>query len=103
MASTIQRSPPSQAEWIAQAQILGIARIAVGITLVGWAATGLTDTDIWGHIRFGLNLLTSHRIPFRDTYSFTTDQQWINLEWLWDLFTATLYRAGGLTGLLVFR
>jgi hypothetical protein len=96
-------SPQPHAEAIARSQILGITRVAVGITLVAWAATGRTDTDIWGHIRFGLDFLTSHRLPIRDAYSFTSDQRWINHEWLFDVVVATAYRFGGLTGLLMLR
>ena len=80
-----------------------MTRLAVGIVLTGWAAAGFTDTDIWGHVRFGLDFLASGHLPWRDPYSFTSDQAWINHEWLWDVLVGAVYQFGGLTGLLVFR
>lgn len=86
-----------------RAQVLAIARVAVGTVLVGWAAAGVTDTDIWGHLRFGLDMLDLGRLPSADTYSFTGNAVWINHEWLWQVLVALIYRAAGLDGILLFR
>ena len=36
------------------------------------------DADLWGHLRFGLDLLRTHQLPLWDAYSFTTDRAWVN-------------------------
>ena len=54
-------------------------------------------------VRFGLDFLASGHLPWHDPYSFTSDQAWINHEWLWDVVSAAVYRAGGLPALVVFR
>ena len=63
-----------------EACIDSIAVAAVGVVLVGWAASGRTDTDIWGHIAIGLDMLREHRFLWVDPYSFTSDQRWVNHE-----------------------
>lgn len=80
-----------------------LLRCALAILLVGQAAAGFSDTDIWGHMSIGLDMLRERAFLWVDPYSFTHDQTWINHEWLWDLLVAAVYQSGGLPGLLVVR
>ena len=66
-------------------------------------AYGVTDTDVWGHLRFGLDILEDRHIPDTDGYSFTTTQRWINHEWLSQVLFALSYRLGGLPLLTTYR
>ncbi len=59
------------------------------------------DADLWGHIRFGEDILASHQIASRDPYSFTSDQAWTNHEWLAEVLMAFAYERGGVAGLLL--
>ena len=61
------------------------------------------DPDLWGHVRFGTDILKSGRIATLDPYSFTQDVPWTNHEWLSELVFAIAYRAGGVTGLALLR
>jgi len=38
------------------------------------------DPDLWGHVRFGQDLLRSGRLSAVDPYSFTSDRPWVNHE-----------------------
>ena len=58
------------------------------------------DPDLWGHLHFGQDVLASHQIPVRDTYSFTSDRPWINHEWLAEVAMAAAYRLCGVPGLV---
>lgn len=80
-----------------------ILRWTLAIVLIGQATAAFTDTDIWGHMAFGLDVLQSRHLPWTDPYSFTSDLTWINHEWLWDVVTAAAYATGGLAGLLGVR
>lgn len=41
------------------------------------------DTDLWGHIQFGKEILEKGFIPKFDSYSYTANGvPWINHEWL---------------------
>jgi hypothetical protein len=61
------------------------------------------DPDLWGHLRFGLDLAAARRLTSVDPYSFTQDKPWINHEWLSELLFALVYRGAGVSGLLVLK
>jgi hypothetical protein len=63
----------------------------------------VTDPDLWGHLRFGLDLLQTHHLTAVDAYSFTQDVSWINHEWLSELIMAVAYDAGGTYGLMALK
>lgn len=78
-------------------------RVALAIVLIGQATVASTDTDIWGHTAFGLDMLRTWRLTWTDPYSFTSDLHWVNHEWLWDVTTAAAYSTGGVSALLAVR
>ena len=53
----------------------------------------IADPDLWGHLRFGLDMLRSGTIAAQDCYSYTSDRTWINHEWLAELVFAAIYQA----------
>lgn len=62
--------------------------------------TTIADPDIWGHVRFGLDLLDSGQVIRPDVYSYVTGEQlWYNHEWLSEAVFALVYRSAGPTGL----
>jgi hypothetical protein len=61
------------------------------------------DADLWGHLRFGADLLRVHRLPADDPYSFTSDILWINHEWLAELVIAAFYACAGALGLNLLK
>jgi hypothetical protein len=63
----------------------------------------VADPDLWGHTRFGLDMLATHTLPSDDPYSFTQDIPWINHEWLSELIMGGAYRAAGPIGLVVLK
>jgi hypothetical protein len=62
-----------------------------------------SDPDLWGHLRFGLDTLSSGHVVVPDVYSFTSDRPWINHEWLAEYLTAVSYRALGTSGLQLLK
>ena len=59
------------------------------------------DPDVWWHIKVGATLLSTHRWPTVDPYSFTArGSPWIAYEWLGDLLLAAMEDAWGLRGLM---
>lgn len=61
------------------------------------------DPDLWGHVRFGQDMLATGTVTLPDTYSFTTDRPWINHEWLAEILMAMSFEALGAAGLTLLR
>jgi hypothetical protein len=71
------------------------------------AAAGIfkthADPDLWGHVRFGLDIARDRVLPRVDPYSFTQDVPWVNHEWLSELAMGAAFAAGGPAGLFVLK
>lgn len=64
----------------------------------------IPDPDLWGHLRFGLDIVESGKISSMDPYSYlTTGQLWINHEWLSEVSFALGWLAGGSAGLIMLK
>lgn len=61
------------------------------------------DPDLWGHVRFGLDMLRDRALTAVDPYSFTQDIPWTNHEWLSELAMGFAFRSAGGTGLLLLK
>ena len=61
------------------------------------------DPDLWGHVRFGGDIIDSAAIRLPDTYSFTADKPWTNHEWLAEIIMAAAYRTAGAAGLVLLK
>ena len=61
------------------------------------------DPDLWGHIRFGEDILDQRTLQSVDPYSFTADRPWVNHEWLSEVTMALAHRSGGSTGLVILK
>ncbi len=62
----------------------------------------LGDTDTWWHLAAGRWIAEHHAVPHTDTLSYTLrGSAWIDLQWLFDLFIYSLYRAGGPTAIVL--
>lgn len=88
-------------------RIGAVVRAALGSALVAVVLLPTlqtrADVDLWGHLRFGLDILENGRIDRIDPYSFTSDRAWINHEWLSEVAFATAWRLGGSAGLIVLK
>jgi len=61
------------------------------------------DSDAGWHIRNGEAILATGTLPRTDPYSFTrAGQPWFAWEWLTDVVTGGLHRAGGLSAVALF-
>jgi len=74
------------------------------VTAVLIIASTYADPDLWGHVRFGVDILETGEITRVDPYSYVSgDQQWINHEWLAEVIFATAWLTAGSTGLIVVK
>jgi hypothetical protein len=65
-----------------------------------WFSDTIADPDLWGHIRFGQDILRSASVVQTDIYSYRSGEQpWINHEWLSEVIFGHLYNRLGPFGL----
>jgi len=83
--------------------LLQLVGLAFGALLSVLITRTMADPDLWGHLRFGLDLLVTRAIPISDRYSFTSDRAWINHEWLYELLMGFAYAHGGVWGLNLLK
>jgi hypothetical protein len=83
--------------------------VAAGVTLFyclflfGGYHQLFRDSDAGWHIRNGEAILATGRLPHTDPYSFTRGgQPWFAWEWLSDVVSGALHRAGGLNAVALF-
>jgi hypothetical protein len=55
------------------------------------------DADIWWHLKTGQEIVERGERPQKDWYTFTSsDRDWIDLHWLFQIAAARLYAVGGM-------
>jgi len=80
-----------------------VPAVGAALLLVALATVTTADSDLWGHLRFGLDMIATHELPSVDPYSFTQDTPWVNHEWLSELVTAIAWTAAATPGLAVLK
>ena len=66
--------------------------------------TRLADPDLWGHVRFGQDVLAQRHLIFYDPYSYSAPGHlWLNHEWLSEVLMAATYNAFGTVGLKLMK
>jgi hypothetical protein len=81
----------------------GILLFLSGFSLF-FFSDSVADPDLWGHVRFGQNILRAGAVVRTDVYSYqTAGQEWINHEWLSEVVFAAVYDATGPTGLIALK
>jgi len=64
----------------------------------------VSDPDLWGHIRFGSDIIERGEIPRSDSYSYTAyGKPWINHEWFAEVIFACLFRRLWSNGIIALR
>src|SRR6266850_895073 len=80
-------------------ELLLLAVTALALTIVNRA-----DPDLWGHVKYGQDVLAARRLPATATYTFTApDQPWINHENLSEVVFAAAVNLGGVPLLTTLR
>lgn len=84
-------------------QILWLLRIgflAAAIAALAWTRA---DPDLWGHVKYGQDIVLTGGLESTDPYSFTSDRPWINHEWLAEVVLYLGYASGGAVGLVAVK
>ena len=80
-----------------------LIRAALGIVLLAVITHTRADPDLWGHVRFGRDIVSEATIPRLDPYAFTSEREWINHEWLAECVMYIAFAVGRGPGLVVLK
>jgi len=80
-----------------------VALTGVAALLAILVSSTVSDADLWGHLRFGADVLRTGHLTAHDPYSFTSDIAWINHEWLSEVILAAVYGPLGAAGLNLLK
>src|SRR5215471_19981692 len=82
---------------------LVVLRVPALVSLMYGMLRTNADPDLWGHVRFGLDMLSAKALTSSDPYSYTSDIPWLNHEWLSELIMGLAYRTFGSGGLVALK
>jgi tetratricopeptide (TPR) repeat protein len=72
------------------------------IVVAAFALRRLDDFDTWWHLASGRWIAQHHAVPTTDVLSFTVrNNEWVNLQWLYDLLLYAIYSLAGAGGLVI--
>lgn len=81
-----------------------VATVCLVLSVVFYRVTyAIADPDLWGHVLFGQDILRRASIESEDSYSYLSDREWINHEWLSEVIFAWAYNHGGPAGLICLK
>jgi hypothetical protein len=83
--------------------VAALTLVVIGLVLAPVITRTVADPDLWGHVRFGLDMLSTRTLPAIDPYSFTQDVPWVNHEWLSELTMGLAYKWAGSVGLVALK
>jgi len=64
----------------------------------------MADFDVWWHLRTGQLILEHGAVPRVDIYTYTNaGRPWIDIYWLFQVLIALLYRAGGVSAVVLLK
>jgi len=67
-------------------------------------SNNMVDPDLWGHLKFGQDILTKLAVPKYDFYSYSSyGAKWIDHEWLSELILYVIFRFTKGAGLIIFK
>jgi tetratricopeptide (TPR) repeat protein len=76
--------------------------LAALVVVAAFALRRLDDFDTWWHLASGRWIVQNGSIPDHDVLSFTVPQnEWINLQWLYDVLLYAVWTVGGDSGLVI--
>ena len=65
-------------------------------------SNNMVDPDLWGHLKFGQDILTKLAVPKYDFYSYSSYvAKWIDHEWLSELILYVIFRFTKGAGLII--
>ncbi len=82
---------------------LALILVILSFFLFAFSSTK-ADPDLWGHLKFGQDILSNLSVPRYDSYSYSSyGAPWINHEWLSELILYIIFILSKGLGLVIFK
>ncbi len=95
--------PPWRRAKVVPTLLHSVLPFVSAFVIFSFLAVTPADADLWGHLTFGRDIVRTGTLTTTDSYSFTSDQPWINHEWLAEVTMWTAYSAAGAPGLVALK
>lgn len=82
---------------------VGLVRGAIASLFLYLLARTWADPDLWGHLRFGRDIVAAGSVHVADPYTFTGLGTWVNPSWLADVLMYGAWAWGGTAGLVAAK
>jgi hypothetical protein len=96
-------APPELVRSLTSHHVRVFLRVACAAVLVSVLTQTRADPDLFGHVRFGRDIVAARSAHLVDRYSFTSDRPWINHEWLSEVVMYVAYHVAGAAGLIALK
>ena len=97
----VETAAPSRCKRVS---LLHYSPALIFIVIVVADATRQADPDLWGHVRFGQDVLAQRHLIFYDHYSYSAPGHlWLNHEWLTEVLMGAIYNVFGTIGLNLMK
>ncbi len=97
----VETAAPSR---LKRVSLLHYSPALIFIVIVVADMTRLADPDLWGHVRFGQDVLAQRHLIFYDQYSYSAPGHlFLDHEWLTDILMGAIYNAFGTVGLNLMK
>ncbi len=97
----VETAAPSRRKRVS---LLHYSPALIFIVIVVADITRQADPDLWGHVRFGQDVLAQRHLIFYDRYSYSAPAHlWLNHEWLTEVLMGAIYNAFGTIGLNLMK
>ncbi|MEQ1905632.1 MAG: hypothetical protein ABL888_15695 [Pirellulaceae bacterium] len=95
----LRSTPQSRLQWTTVFSVIAI--LAIGVANM---TNNVADTDLWGHVQYGREVLADGRLPSTSTWTYAAEgTPWINHENLAELWLAYTVDHFGVWGLTVSK
>ena len=101
--STKNRTPSTNRQSRVPSEFRPLVRGVIWVLVLTAIVPTKAEPDLWGNLRFGLDLLASWSFATVDPYSFTQDIPWVNHSWLPQILLAAAFSAAGSVGVVVLK
>ncbi|HUO04992.1 MAG TPA: hypothetical protein VMU16_07315 [Candidatus Binataceae bacterium] len=101
---TLNHPTAGWSAWIPPGSLLTYSPAMILLLTAILSAVNYTNSDMWGHLRFGADIIARGGVMRNDPYAYSiAAQPWVSHEWLSEVIMAKAYSTWGAFGLKMIK